>query len=471
MSSSVKSTAAEHAASCRDCRPTERAQYVAETHKDKENHQCQQVDKAQERQEKACQKASKAAEREAYQKDRCTALSDTPPQGSVAPSVHDPGFTSQSVLTPVRENLVARKSVVPPAPHRISMGKTPRPNTLTPEKAAELLCLRDAVLAEQAHSPVVAMSHGVSRPALGLNHIVTHSPSPTDEDLFDDAIAGLADFEMDGEPMDEGSTTIRTIFSVAWALYCGHLCMEGAMPDRMQEVTWVKLAWNEACKRLQTCVAYDAEIIKMITSQGSHFHGEVKSKVQPYIADEYGFETSTKQFVIDRSIMLTRELKKNFAFVYKTCSADGNKGLYGSKIIQKAVNTMWFCDKKDEGVLYPEFYKPFPEVGLTLLLTAIESCIDEWSTGAQSNKMFTVDEYQGVLDEHLNNLTDFDEHTKAQGLLPKLLSHLHDSGCVHSKADPLGHDTGCTMARSTFDAAIKEYNDHGGVFSDSGDDE
>ncbi|KAG1890780.1 hypothetical protein F4604DRAFT_1566478 [Suillus subluteus] len=89
---------------------------------------------------------------------------------------------------------------------------------------------------------------------------------------------------------------------------------------------------------------------------------------------------------------------------------------------------MWFRDKKDEGVLYPEFYQPFPEVGLALLLTAIESGIDEWSTGAQSNKMFTMDEYQGVLDEHLNNLADFDEHTKAQGLLPKLLSHLHDNG-------------------------------------------
>lgn len=55
----------------------------------------------------------------------------------------------------------------------------------------------------------------------------------------------------------------------------------------------------------------------------------------------------------------------------QTRSPDGNKGLYGAKIIQKGVNAMWFRDKKDEGVLYPEFYKPFPEVGLALLLTAV----------------------------------------------------------------------------------------------------
>lgn len=58
----------------------------------------------------------------------------------------------------------------------------------------------------------------------------------------------------------------------------------------------------------------------------------------------------------------------------------------------------------------------------------IESCIDEWSSGAQTNKMFTVDEYQDILDEHLNNLADFDKHTKALGLLPKLLSRLYDNG-------------------------------------------
>ncbi|KAG1734397.1 uncharacterized protein EDB91DRAFT_1084057 [Suillus paluster] len=90
-------------------------------------------------------------------------------------------------------------------------------------------------------------------------------------------------------------------------------------------------------------------------------------------------------------------------------------------------NIIWFCQK-------------------------IESCIDEWSSGAQTNKMFTVDEYQDVLNEHLNNLMDFDEHTKAQGLLPKLLSRLHDNG-------------------RAFEAAIKEYNECRGVSSDDDEDE
>ncbi|KAG1724982.1 hypothetical protein EDB19DRAFT_1833966 [Suillus lakei] len=141
------------------------------THKDKENCQHQQANKAHERQEKAHQKASKAAEHEAYQNGHTHqyisifvffvlshSLSNIIQQVSVA-SGNDPGFASQIVSTPARDpNLVPRKSTVPHAPHRVTLNKTPRLNTLTPEKAAELLRLREAVLVNQAMSPVAVRS-------------------------------------------------------------------------------------------------------------------------------------------------------------------------------------------------------------------------------------------------------------------------------------------------------------------------
>lgn len=51
--------------------------------------------------------------------------------------------------------------------------------------------------------------------------------------------------------------------------------------------------------------------------------------------------------------------------------AEPNVGIYEAGIIQKGVNIVFFNDKKDEGVLYEQFYKPFPEVGLALILTAV----------------------------------------------------------------------------------------------------
>ncbi|KAG1904901.1 uncharacterized protein F5891DRAFT_976494 [Suillus fuscotomentosus] len=176
-------SAVERSAARCDHRPTERAQYISETHKDKENHQHQQVNKAHECQEKARQKASKAAEYEAYKNNTgCT-------QVSAVLLSEDPGVCFLQVkLDP---NLVAWKSTVPLAPHQVTLNKTPHLNTLTPEKAAELLCLHEAVLAKQEMSPVAALSRGGPHPSSGLNNTITRSPSPTDEALFDEAIEGL----------------------------------------------------------------------------------------------------------------------------------------------------------------------------------------------------------------------------------------------------------------------------------------
>ena len=92
-------------------------------------------------------------------------------------------------------------------------------------------------------------------------------------------------------------------------------------------------------------------------------------------------------------------------------------------------------------------------------------------------------EYEPIYVEHLSNLDKFDDHTKAHGIVPKLLMALHDNGwCViipilfqklysymcsfNVKVDPFNDHIGCAMSLSAFDAAIKEYN-NGNNGSDS----
>jgi hypothetical protein len=58
----------------------------------------------------------------------------------------------------------------------------------------------------------------------------------------------------------------------------------------------------------------------------------------------------------------------------KKRGADGErKGLYHIPIIQDAVNLIWFRNKSDEGIRFPEFYRPVPDVGLALILTAVST--------------------------------------------------------------------------------------------------
>ncbi|KAG6804848.1 hypothetical protein H0H92_002022, partial [Tricholoma furcatifolium] len=48
---------------------------------------------------------------------------------------------------------------------------------------------------------------------------------------------------------------------------------------------------------------------------------------------------------------------------------DQRKGLYQHKIIQRAVNKMWFQNKRDEGVIFSALFNPMPVPAIALILT------------------------------------------------------------------------------------------------------
>ena len=53
-------------------------------------------------------------------------------------------------------------------------------------------------------------------------------------------------------------------------------------------------------------------------------------------------------------------------------NGDGpRKGMYNHPIIQRAINTMWFQNKRDEGVLFTEMFKPIPFQAIAFVLTAV----------------------------------------------------------------------------------------------------
>ena len=51
------------------------------------------------------------------------------------------------------------------------------------------------------------------------------------------------------------------------------------------------------------------------------------------------------------------------------------KGMYYHPIIQKTVNAMWFQNKRDEGVLFTEMFKPIPVPAIAFVLTAVRHII------------------------------------------------------------------------------------------------
>jgi hypothetical protein len=172
------------------------------------------------------------------------------------------------------------------------------------------------------------------------------------------------------------------------------------------------------------------------------------------------------------------------------------KDLFRNKNIQKVINAMWFVNKQDDGVIYPEYFKPLPDVtialvfngvrpffyclyhNLLLMLLKMECGVDEWGTGIKTDVMFTTMEYRTMFDAHLKCLRNFQEATKKYELLDKICTKLYNVGryviilkplldrpsnfCLsfHSGTQPITPVITTAVSAGAFAAALKEYEEN-----------
>ncbi|KAI6116501.1 hypothetical protein F5141DRAFT_987713, partial [Pisolithus sp. B1] len=196
--------------------------------------------------------------------------------------------------------------------------------------------------------------------------------------------------------------------------YRAHLCVQAPMPDHTQETMLLNASWARASQVTGINLTRTPKLVKLISTAS-----QLKSKLQPLIKAVYGFYSSQSKSAIKKNWALAEELKEgmNFAFKHMAAHEDRQHGFLKAMLIQKIVNTMWFTNKHDDSVIFPNHFKPFPYPALALVLTAIHRfpcacCIDEWMTGTWTDIAFTIQEYHNVFESHLNCLWAFKEATK-----------------------------------------------------------
>ncbi|KAI6009185.1 hypothetical protein EDC04DRAFT_2581712, partial [Pisolithus marmoratus] len=106
-------------------------------------------------------------------------------------------------------------------------------------------------------------------------------------------------------------------------------------------------------------LACTPDLSKLITSHGSQVHGKLKMKLHPLVKVMFSFHSSQSKSTIKKNCSLVEVLKEGTNFAFKV------------PLIQKIINTMWFANKHDEGIVFPEHFKPFPYPALALVLTAV----------------------------------------------------------------------------------------------------
>ncbi|KAK7020093.1 hypothetical protein R3P38DRAFT_3552461 [Favolaschia claudopus] len=198
----------------------------------------------------------------------------------------------------------------------------------------------------------------------------------------------------------------------------------------------------------------------------------MKTKLSSIAEVGLGFESGHNKSTLRKNRQLAEDLKEGFGYCYKGFSPvlAERTGIYKAKIIQQAVNQVWFTNRRDEGATHPDLFGPvFPKPAFALILTGIECCVDEWATGVKTPVPFTSADYRSVYLDHLNALDAFEEGTAPRNILGDILKRTHDIGRFHSGAQPLAPQAStAVLSQAALDAAIREY-DEGRTGSDDED--
>ncbi|KAG1873946.1 hypothetical protein F4604DRAFT_1582389, partial [Suillus subluteus] len=211
------------------------------------------------------------------------------------------------------------------------------------------------------------------------------------------------------------------------SVYCCLVVTQAPFPDTLLvETKLAKRAWHEASDITGLTIQLMPSLVKMMTRRTSHVRGELKMKMRGLTASFFGFRASRSMAAIKANRDLAESLKEGNSFVFKLKS-----GIYKTELIQKAINDMWFANRSDEGILYAKYFNPLPVKMMALVLTVMECCVDEWTTGVREDVKFSSASYGPVYLAHLDSLQRFEERTAPYKLLDRILDNLLDvARCV-----------------------------------------
>ncbi|KAI6104320.1 hypothetical protein F5141DRAFT_1065119 [Pisolithus sp. B1] len=240
------------------------------------------------------------------------------------------------------------------------------------------------------------------------------------------------------------------------------LCTQAPMPDHAQETALLNASWARGCQVIGMNLSQTPQLVKLmstpllLSSKAFNFlyvvHGQLKMKLQPLVEAVYGFYSSQSKSTIKKNHALAEELKEgmNFAFKHMAAQEDGWCRFLKTPLIQKIVNMMWFANKHGDSVVFPDHFKPFPNPVLALVLMGIYERV----TGMWMDIAFTIQEYCGVFESHLNCLHKFKEATKEFKVLPGICKKMYEAGQYYFDVKPNQKLTAKVIAD-----AIKEYQE------------
>ncbi|KAN0103805.1 hypothetical protein V8E52_011613 [Russula decolorans] len=237
----------------------------------------------------------------------------------------------------------------------------------------------------------------------------------------------------------------------AMSIYETYIFTDRAYPTQELQFKRIKEAWGFASADAEEQYELTNRMLCLVKDRGPRARGFLKDITRPHIEKAFGFTPSTNKKVVQKNVDRYLELMEGRIFHYKDPAT--KTGFAENAIIKKVLREAFFRRKDDRGITHANSFSPIPLALIALILTAVEHCIEEWSTGMLVKANFEESTAAPLYDAHLEKLQNW--HELNPTVVDKILETLFKR-CSRPLSAATGGDSIPAMTDAVKEAARKE---------------
>ncbi|KAN0116252.1 hypothetical protein V8E52_006077 [Russula decolorans] len=237
----------------------------------------------------------------------------------------------------------------------------------------------------------------------------------------------------------------------AMSIYETYIFTDRAYPTQELQFKRIKEAWGFASADAEEQYELTNRMLRLVKDRGPRARGFLKDITRPHIKKAFGFTPSTNKKVVQKNVDRYLELMEGRIFHYKDPAT--KTGFAENAIIKKVLREAFFRRKDDRGITHANSFSPIPLALIALILTAVEHCIEEWSTGTLVKANFEESTAAPLYDTHLEKLRNW--HELNPTVVDKILETLFKR-CSRPLSAATGGDLIPAMTDAVKEAARKE---------------
>ncbi|THH05227.1 hypothetical protein EW145_g4954, partial [Phellinidium pouzarii] len=209
--------------------------------------------------------------------------------------------------------------------------------------------------------------------------------------------------------------------------YRAMICTIDAFPTKRLIDEFTDNAWTKAVSELGINRPITDDMRKVIQSRASQVRGEIKGNAASLIVANY-FVGVRKNGIQERVAMLLNSL----TFVFK--DPETRSEPFQHPIFQDLLNKQWFNKPNGDGIICKSYYtKPHvPIPTLALMLTTVQSSLEEYNTGNYTQISFSRLAYELKYRQNLVSINAFATQVKANNYVPQVLKRMTKAAFEHA---------------------------------------